>query len=369
MVGNRRSGSLVWYVLALVCMFWGVGHWFNVRQQGALENISSYIMYPILVAQHAVIKPVKDFFERRKSQQELEALVKRLLDERDDLVAQNVQLNSMLSYANQTDELATFKKQFGIADAAIAQVLVKHFSENAQYFLIDKGAAAGMAPDMVAVYKNCLLGKVVEVYPRYSKVLLVTDKQCKVAAYCAHTHASGIHEGMNLENQTAMQYVSHLAEIEPDDLVLSSGDGLIFPKGFALGKISMCKPHGLFYSVTIQPFLDLRKIDYCFIMQKGMGQSPDAQAALVALCEQHQSGVNEKLSHIPEKKHEQQIMVTSQLELDGAATMTMQAEQEQAIVLQEHVQDAVHVQAKSAYVPMVLAADTNQNDLTQSATV
>ena len=36
---------------------------------------------------------------------------------------------------------------------------------------------------MIAVFKDCFLGRVVEVYPWYSKVLLITDPGCKVAVY------------------------------------------------------------------------------------------------------------------------------------------------------------------------------------------
>lgn len=234
-----------------------------------LENISSYIMYPLLLAQNKLVTPIKLYFEKQRTQQELEQLVRSLQSERDTVLAENIQLQAMLSYAEETKELAHFKKQFNDPNSLVVQVLVKHFSDQSHYFLIDKGSNSGVRPDMVAVFKNCLLGKVVEVFPHYSKVLLITDKQCKVAAYCAHTQANGIHEGNNQEQMSGLQYVSHLAEVEPEDLVLSSGDGLIFPKGFALGRIKSCQAEGLFYDVTVELLIDLRKIDYCCIMQKG----------------------------------------------------------------------------------------------------
>lgn len=265
---------------------WGI-HRYGASTK-ALEQVSSYIVYPILVAQNKIVMPLKHYFERNRSRQEIENQLCLLQHERDDLVAQNVQLNAMLSYTKETKELVDFKKQFESVEARITQVLVKHFSDQSHYFLIDKGANAGIATDMVAIYKNCLLGKVIEVYPQYSKVLLVTDSLCKVAAYCAHTQASGIHEGNNNEKVTGIRYISHLAQVEADDLVLSSGDGLVFPKGFALGKIKTCNPEGLFYDVTIEPLLDLRKIDYCFIIQKGavLNESAVSQM-LITLTENH----------------------------------------------------------------------------------
>lgn len=293
---------------------WGI-HRYGASTK-VLEHVSSYVMYPILVAQNKIVMPIKHYFERNRSRQEIEHLLCLLQQERDDLVAQNVQLNAMLSYTKETKELVDFKKQFESVEARLTQVLVKHFSDQSHYFLIDKGSNAGIAPDMVAIYKNCLLGKVVEVYPHYSKVLLVTDSLCKVAAYCAHTQASGIHEGNNNEMVTGIRYVSHLAQVEADDLVLSSGDGLIFPKGFALGKIKTCNPEGLFYDVTIEPLLDLRKIDYCFIIQKGsvLNESAISQM-LITLTEDHDlENAQQKSAVIASKNNVEPIHIEQDLE-------------------------------------------------------
>jgi rod shape-determining protein MreC len=234
-----------------------------------LDTISSYAMYPVLVIQSKIISPIKFYFQKRQTLQECYALITRLQAERNELLAQNVQLNALISYESEIQELIDFKKQYHETQGIVAQVLVKNFSEQSHYFLIDKGASAGITLDMVAVYKNCLVGKVVEVFPQYSKLILITDKQCKVAAYCPHTQATGIYEGNNQEQIAGMKYVSHLAQVESEDLVLSSGDGLVFPKGFALGKIKNCNPEGLFYDVSVELLFDLREIDYCFVMQKG----------------------------------------------------------------------------------------------------
>lgn len=238
-----------------------------------LDNIGAYIIYPVLLAQNKIVQPIKSYFDKKYTHEQLYELLKKLQSERDALLADNTQLQSMLHHVNQTQELLDFKKQFDLSEAQIAQVLVKHFSDQAHYFLIDKGLNAGIQPDMVAIYKNCLLGKVVQVYPFYSKVLLVSDRNCKVACCCAHTKASGIHVGCNQEKTSGLQYVTHLADIDTGDLVLSSGEGLVFPKGFALGKVKTCKPEGLFYDISIELLCDLHQVDYCFIVQKGYKQA------------------------------------------------------------------------------------------------
>jgi rod shape-determining protein MreC len=225
-------------------------------------------MYPILVVQNSVVTPIKSFFHKRKSASELEIQLKDLQHERDAILAQNIELNGMISFVQDTQELVEFKERYECDNASLAQVLVKNFSEQAHYFLIDKGTRGGIQKDMAVVYKNVLIGKVHEVYPHYSKVVLVTDQSCKVAAYCAQSKATGIYQGSNEEWAAQLNHVSHLSQLEEGEMILSSGDGLIFPRGFGLGKVKMFQTQGLFHEVSVEPLLNLRALSYCYVVTK-----------------------------------------------------------------------------------------------------
>lgn len=235
---------------------------------GAFEYYSSYLMYPILVVQKSVVVPVKSFFQKRKSVSDLETQLHDLQKEREVILAQNIELQGMISFAQDTKELMDFKERYECDNAALAQILVKNFSEQAHYFLIDKGSRTGIQKDMAVVYKNVLVGKINEVYPHYSKVVLVTDQACKVAAYCSTSKATGIYQGCNEEWAAHLNHVSHLSQLEEGEMILSSGDGLIFPRGFGLGKVKSFQTHGLFHEVTIEPLLDLRSLSYCYVVTK-----------------------------------------------------------------------------------------------------
>lgn len=235
---------------------------------GLLERYGSSIVYPMLVVQHKLITPFKAYFQNRKSVSELEERLLALQEQHDTIVAQNIELQSMISYAQDIQELIEFKKQYDFSQAVLGQVLVKNFCEQAHFFLIDKGANAGVAKDMVAVYKDCLIGRVTEVYPRYSKLTLISDQSCKVAAYCAQSKATGIYQGDNQEWNSHLNHVSHLAQLEPGEMILSSGDGMIFPRGFGIGKVKAFQNEGLFHQVTVEPLVDLHAINHCYLVQK-----------------------------------------------------------------------------------------------------
>lgn len=235
---------------------------------GKLERSSSYLIYPVLVMQHSVVAPIKNYFNRRRSVEELSAALAKAQQERDCAVAQNIELNALIDYSQNVAELLDFKQKYLTENAFIAQVIAKNFSEQGHYFLLDAGERKGVHVDMVAVLNNCLLGKVVEVYPLYSKLMLITDKKCKVAAHCVKTKSAGIYEGTNDLQAGRLNHISHLAQVSDEDLVLSSGEGLIFPKGFGLGKIRSYQSQGLFYNITLEPLVDLRSIQYCALLER-----------------------------------------------------------------------------------------------------
>lgn len=235
---------------------------------GKLERSSSYVVYPVLVMQHSVVSPIKNYFTRKRSVEELTAQLAKMQQERDLAIAQQIELSALVDYSQEVSELVEFKKKYLTQNAFIVQVIAKHFSEQGHYFLIDAGERKGVRVDMVGVFNNCLLGKVVEVYPLYSKLMLISDKKCKVAALCVNTKSSGIYEGTNELGTSRLNHVSHLASVAYEDLVLSSGEGLIFPKGFGLGKIRSYQSQGLFYNITVEPLIDLRSVNYCALLER-----------------------------------------------------------------------------------------------------
>jgi len=150
----------------------------------------------------------------------------------------------------------------------VGHIIFKHISEQAHYVLVNQGAAHGIETGMVAVYNNCLVGKVEEVYPWYCKVVAITDRSCKVAGYCESTKSAGIHVGSNQLSLTSLERVSHLEKVNDGDLILSSGEGLVFPQGFALGRIKEQKKEGLWYQIGVEPLIDLSKLSYCMFISK-----------------------------------------------------------------------------------------------------
>ncbi len=138
--------------------------------------------------------------------------------------------------------------------------------------LIDAGTSRGVEPDMAVVYiamsrwqGNRSVSLVI------SKVVTIHDATCKVAATCITSKAIGIHEGRNNKDITALNYVSHLDSVCVGDYIISSGQGLVFPRGLGIGQITACRQEGLFHIIDVKPFVDVATLEYCAVVRRGTG--------------------------------------------------------------------------------------------------
>lgn len=303
MAYQKRKHGLFFWLLVMVAIVGGTR--FLLQSPGFVERCCSYAMYPFLVAQRKIIQPYKEWRSKQRVTNDLAHCVDTLSGEREELLKEVIELKAELNYLDEIKELLSFKERYHEDQAVISQIIAKHFADDGHYFLIDVGERQGIKVNMIVVYHHCLIGRVQEVYPLYSKVVAISDKSCKVAAYCAKTKTEGIHEGANDLDATALKFVSHLKEIAEGDYLLSSGEGLVFPRGFALGRIAAIERHELFCDVKVKPLVDLREIKYCTVWQGGIAGEDElnvVDGTWTPLPENHkavaiaETAVNEQLS-------------------------------------------------------------------------
>lgn len=262
---NKEKRVVFQYVLmAAVCFF--LIHRAFVKKPGRFEQLLSTVSYPFITFSHWVTRPfisVRSFWsDKKKLLYDLEQLRK----DNESLYQQLVELESSKIFLDETRELRNFQKRYDTQEMQLAKVILKQF-DNQHFFLIDAGKQKNVQKNMAVVYKNCLVGKVTEVYPFYSKVALITDPVCQVASYCAKTKTVGIYQGAKQKDNGLLLHVDHLAKLKKGERVVSSGEGLVFPAGFGIGEIEDFKDTGVHYDVKVKPLIDVTKLAYCYVVQ------------------------------------------------------------------------------------------------------
>ncbi len=271
------SGSIGLLLAGVVCFF--IVHRSDTIAPGAVNTFISYLVTPFLVMQSSVIDPVHATLDEWKKITIVQDEYKKVCEQRDDLQAQLIELELFKTVFDETAEMREFAQQYERPPVALARVILKQFTPDAHFFLLDRGAFHGVCKDTAVVHKNCLIGKVSEVYPHYCRVTLITDQNCKVASYCHATKTQGIYEGCCSQSDGKLSHVDHLSTLEMGDRILSSGEGLIFPSGFAIGTITdFSKNAGeMHYSVQVAPLFDLSTLSYCAILPKKIDEQVSGQ--------------------------------------------------------------------------------------------
>ena len=190
----------------------------------------------------------------------------KLREERNKLLSENIELSAQLAFVKDTKIIRQFSRRYEDRVVATAQVLAKHASDQEQYLLLDAGIKSGIKKDMIVVHHNNLVGVVEDIFPLYAKVRLITDVRSSISAYCAQTGEHGVVQGNNTD-QLALLYVSHTKNVVVGDIVHSSGKGALFPRGFALGKITRAHVGDLYYDITLTPLITLSDIEYCSVLR------------------------------------------------------------------------------------------------------
>jgi len=256
--------------LVIVVIILGMIGYFRVGSS-AIDYIVACITYPAVRMVTWVTDGTTRWYRHYRSVRELAASLEQSQETIAHLTAEVVALRGIRIHLDEVRELRRFRHRYETDWLLSAQVVARTISPEAHVIILDKGERHGVVRDMVAVYQNCLVGRVSDVYPWWCKVVLITDRLSKIPVTCSETHTEAIFEGINESNRGLLTYVSHLAPLQLHEMVLTSGQGFIYPQGFAVGRIKeiRCETDKLQYYVTVQPMFTIQNIKVCYLLTKG----------------------------------------------------------------------------------------------------
>jgi rod shape-determining protein MreC len=149
-----------------------------------------------------------------------------------------------------------------------ALVIGRDASQVSREIVINKGGGDGVIQDAAVIISGgVLVGRVVEVTERHSKVLLITDGNSLVNALVQESRSSGIvrgQHGLGLRIDTIPQN----EHIESGNTVITSGLGGVFPKGLIIGTIKEVtdSDNELFQEAIVQPLFHPRDLEIVYIV-------------------------------------------------------------------------------------------------------
>jgi len=149
----------------------------------------------------------------------------------------------------------------------IAQVISKDISEDS--LIIDKGSKEGIEEGLPVISQQKVLwGRISEVYPNFSRVMLISNKESSFDAKIVNEEEiQGVVKGKgNLK--IIFDLIPQEKEIEEGNLLITTSLGGIYPEGLLIGLVKTIKKSDIepWQQAEIQPFFDLSEAEILFII-------------------------------------------------------------------------------------------------------
>jgi rod shape-determining protein MreC len=195
-----------------------------------------------------------------------------------------VRLKQDADQARRLQALLDFKEKF-ISKTVAAQVIGTSGTEQSRVIIVDKGARDGIKPDMAVITPDGIVGKVKDVFPLSSQVLLINDHDSGAGVILEHSRLQGIVKGTSLGELQVTDIMSD-EQIEAGDHVITSGGDRIYPKGFSVGTVVSATPdrdNDPFLAIKIKPSADLRRLEEVLVVTKTVEESGPVATGSVPL--------------------------------------------------------------------------------------
>ena len=183
-----------------------------------------------------------------------------------DLEAENGKMKQELNLTESLSEYTTVH----------ATVIARNPDQWMESLVINVGANEGIQKNMSVMSGNGLIGRIIEVNPTSSKVLLLSNEQSndgKVAAsiQIKSGSANGIISGYDRKTKEyLMTQVDPTVQVAAGDLVQSSGLGGVTPSSLLIGEVTEAKmdDYGLFQTVRIKPAGEMTDIRFVTVIKR-----------------------------------------------------------------------------------------------------
>jgi rod shape-determining protein MreC len=227
---------------------------------------------------------------------------RQLKEQIEQLRLEQVRLNEDAVQAHRLQALLAFKEQY-ISRTVAAQVIGSSGSDSSRILYIDKGENQGLKRDMAVITADGIVGKVLQVFPSVSQVLLINDQSSGVGTILEKSRLQGFLKG-TATGEVVLEGVMSDEQVAPGERVLTSGGDQIFPKGLPVGTVTKVGTgKDLFLNIGIKPAVNLGKLEEVLVVtekQERQAQTADVGRVRAAdILAQRLPSVPDKPASVP----------------------------------------------------------------------
>ncbi len=176
--------------------------------------------------------------------------------------------------------LLSFREHY-IYSTVPAQVIGTAGTDQSRVLYIDKGANAGLKPDMPVITQDGIVGKLKDVFSSTAQVLEISDQSSGAGVLLESTRLRGVLRGNALGQPQIINLLPD-ERIKAGDRILTSGGDQIYPRGLPVGVVdhvvSDAQNPG-YVDVVVKPAANLGHLEEVLIITATDSKMPASQKA------------------------------------------------------------------------------------------
>ena len=178
-----------------------------------------------------------------------------------------------VSENEQLRELTKLQQKHTDFDMIPANIVSTDDSFYQSGFTVDRGTMNGVKVGDCVIVNAGIVGYIHSVGLNYSEVRVITDMQMKLGGMISRTRDTVVVEGtfeLHTIGRIRLSYLRNDADIQPSDLVETSGYGGMFPPGLLIGIVEKFDrdDNGISSYAIVKPIVDFSTLKSVFIVRE-----------------------------------------------------------------------------------------------------
>jgi rod shape-determining protein MreC len=179
-----------------------------------------------------------------------------------------------------------------------AEVIGASADPTSHTLFINRGERDHIRRNLAVITPEGIVGKIVEVFPTSSQVLLINDRDSGVGALFAASRTHGVVKGSGDPNPR-MDYIVNDEKVQVGEKILTSGEDHIFPKDLPIGKVESAKVASPFQIISIDPAARLDRLEDVLVLMTQQELTPKKADEIPAPSAANPAAANNQPSATP----------------------------------------------------------------------
>lgn len=182
------------------------------------------------------------------------------------VTAENDRLRQMMGASERLTHDVITGQLIGVAPDPVRQVII-----------VDKGQADGVRVGLPVLDRLGVAGQVIDVSTTTASILLLTDQSHALPVRFLDSDVRSVAEGAGDISQLQLLFVPQTSNVQPGDIIVTSGLGDVFPEGYPVGEVDFLlrDPNQPFMEIRVRPYAQLNKSRFYMILVPHVDEASD----------------------------------------------------------------------------------------------